>query len=166
MKKSAKNSSALLLVLFSFVTCLSAQTSFKDKIVPLLDSVNSPYKAQSEFEYLVTYCGTDVDCAKVYVQFGRLYENESSCYLNCYTILFSDYENPIPPMSLVKKASELNNSLNYGKVAIFTSEKSYVVYYQNDVWFDNVTASSLSKNIQMCYIKSGEFRKEFAVFKE
>jgi hypothetical protein len=166
MKNLVKISFVLLFAIFIFHGNSYSQKEFKEMIVPILDSISSPYKPVGENKYLVTYCGNEVDCVPVFIAFGCLYETSTSCYIQCYTFLFSDKENPTPSKSMIQKVSDLNSSYNYGKFGILIEKESYAIFYQNEMWFDNLNVQSLSKNIQMNFLTAIEYKKEFNVFKE
>jgi hypothetical protein len=165
MKKLFKLS-FILFMLFPFLSGnLNAQNEFKDKIVPLLDSIGQPYKLAADKTYMVTYCENN-DCIPVFVFLNGFNDNKYSWFIQCFTFLYSDNGNPTPSKSLIQKVYDLNSTCDFGKFAIKVYESSYAVYYMNEVWFDDLNYQNILKNIQVNYNVGISNKKDFDVFKE
>jgi hypothetical protein len=165
MKKSIEFCLATLLIILLFSVNGFSQNIFKEKVVPYIDTLGSPYKFVDDNTIMLTYCGTNVDCVPVYITNQYLYEDEISRVVQCFTILFSDNIST-PPKSLVQKLSDLNAESKFGKFGISVQEDFYCVFYQNETWFDELDYNTLYKNIQVNYITSIGYKNEFSVFKD
>lgn len=165
MKKLIISSLALLIASFIFTSEGVAQNTFKNRIGPIADSIGAPYKYINDNTILMTYCGTDVDCVPVYITNQYLYSEEISRVVQCYTILFRD-DISTPPKSLIQKLNEINSEFKYGKFGILVIDNSYLVFYQNEIWFDELDYNSLVKNIQVNFYTSLNYKNEFSVFNE
>ena len=157
----------LILVLSFFLvssTELFSQNSFRNIIEPILENNEFDYRFIDNRSCYTQLCDSENNCERIFIAYynmDRSSEDIGFAFIEVYSPVLRLAENSQPSISLLRKISELNSNLSYGKLEM---EKN-VLYYVHTSWLNNLQEDHLVKDITAAFYLIISLKSELEAYK-